>query len=267
MSSPADSLPPVPPIEQIAGSTCVAHPTRTAAALCRICFARCCGECTTRIDGVNHCSRCLARRFPAKPEPPPPFRAFAARARLPRSALRVAGVLFAYGGVAVLAAAYGIAMPFFENERRLAANAVRVTDVRLALTGYYNDVGTWPSATRGLAALLAASAEDREDWGGPYTTARATAGKAARTEADQGAVLDVFGRPVFYYASPLAPANEDESGDDESGEDEEDDGESEKVYIASRGANGTWDTPGVESGTVSRGDPLGDDVVEWLAWP
>lgn len=263
MSAPASQLPPVPPIEEIAGSTCAAHPTRTAAALCRVCLARCCGECTTRIQGVNHCARCLARAFPPRPEPPPPFRAFAARARLPRSALRIAGVLAAYGSVALLAAAYGIAMPFFENERRLSANKDRLSEVHLALTGYYNDVGRWPSADRGLSGLLAASAEDRDDWGGPYTTARATAGKAPHTEQDQGKVLDVFGRPVFYFASPLdPPAENQEEGDEEI----EEETEPAKVYIASRGANGTWDTPGVETGNAPR-EPLGDDVVDWLAWP
>lgn len=255
MSSSADALPPVPPIEEIAGSSCAVHPARPAAALCRICFTRCCGECTTRIEGVNHCARCLVRLYPPKPEPPPPFRAFAARAKLPRSALRVLGVIAAYGSVAVMVAAYGIAMPFFENERRLAANKDRLSEVHLALSHYYNDVGAWPSSERGLPALLAASAEDRDDWAGPYTTARATGGKAPRTEQDQGQVLDVFGRPVFYFASPFDPEAEDEEVL-----------EPAKVYIASRGANGTWDTPGVETGNAPR-EALGDDVVDWLEWP
>lgn len=255
MSAPGHSLPPVPPIEEIAGSSCAAHPARPAAALCRICFARCCGECSTRIEGVNHCARCLARLFPPRPEPPPPFRAFAARAKLPRSALRVLGVLVAYGSVALLVAAYGIAMPFFENERRLSANKDRVSEVHLALSGYYNDVGRWPTADRGLPALLAASAEDREYWAGPYTTARASGGKAARAEGDQGEVLDVFGRPIFYFVSSFDPEAEDEEVL-----------EPAKLYIASRGANGTWDTPGVETGNAPR-EALGDDVVDWLQWP
>lgn len=242
----------LPPFREIPGGRCDAHAGRAAAAVCRACVAPFCTECLTRIDGVNHCARCSARLHPPRPEPPPPFRAFAARARMPRSALRLLGVFAVYSLVALLAATWGVAQPFFANERRLEVNRARLTEVHLALSAYFNDVGAYPPPSRGLDALLAASAADREFWGGPYLTARGTEGRGARDPADEGRVLDVFGRPIFYFASPLAA--------EETGE------VPEKVYIASPGANGTWETAGIETGDAPR-EASGDDVLQWIAWP
>lgn len=165
---------------------------------------------------------------------------------------RVAMVLALYSTVAIAAAAAGVAFPFFANERLLAANRERVTSVHLHLSSYFADTGGYPSRERGLAALLAPSDEDREDWRGPYTTIRAKDGRPARLPADEGKVLDVFGRPIFYWASPL--------------EEDDDDGVPDLVYLASPGANGTYETPGVFEGKAPR-DESGDDVITWIVWP
>ena len=246
---------PLPPFREIAGGRCGTHADRAAAGVCRVCVTPSCSECLTRVDGVNHCARCLARLHPPRPEPPPPFRAFAARARMPRSVLRLLGVFSVYALVALLAATWGVAQPFFANERRLEMNRSRLTEVHLALSAYYNDVGAYPPPERGLDALLAASAGDREFWAGPYLTARSPEGSPAREPADDGRVLDVFGRPVLYYSSPV-PEDESQAVPDVP----------EKVYIASPGGNGTWETAGVETGNAPR-EASGDDVLQWIAWP
>lgn len=44
----------------LGGIACVNHPGRDAIGLCVRCRARVCGECTTKVDGINHCVRCLA---------------------------------------------------------------------------------------------------------------------------------------------------------------------------------------------------------------
>lgn len=238
----------IPPFTELAGTACTAHPARAAVALCRSCLTPRCGECVVKIDGVNHCAACLRALFPATPPPRPP----AAASTALRAVARGAAAIVLYGAVALAAAAAGVALPFFSNERQLAANRARITDVHLALSAYFADVGRYPEPERGLGALLAAGAPDRADWRGPYVTARAAGGRPARDPADEGKVLDVFGRPVVYFASPMGPEDED--------------GVPEKIYLASPGANGAFETPGVREGRAPR-DEAGDDVVQWVRWP
>lgn len=242
---------PVPAFHELRDSRCAAHPGREAVALCRSCLTPRCGECVLKVDGVNHCSACLAKIFP--PAPPrdlaPPPRTTTS---LAVSFVRVLAAISVYSLVALVAIAAGVAYPFFTNERLLAVNRVRVTNVHLSLSSYFSDTGVYPTRERGLLALLAASDDDREYWRGPYTTARAPDGRPARTPADEGKVLDVFGRPIVYWASPV--------------EEDDEDGAPDLVYVASPGANGTFETPGVYEGKAPR-DPSGDDVVHWLVWP
>ena len=241
----------VPAFHDLGSARCVAHPPRVAVALCRSCLTPRCGECVLKVEGVNHCAACHRALFP-----PAPPRASAPRPRtagsIAISAARVIAAMGVYSTVALVAIAIGVAFPFFANERLLAANRTRVTDVRLNLSNYFADVGEYPDSARGLAALLAPSAADREDWRGPYETARATDGRPARSPADEGKVLDVFGRPIVYWSSPL--------------EEDDEDGVPDLIYLASPGANGTFETPGVHEGRAPR-DANGDDVVDWVVWP
>lgn len=241
----------VPAFHDLGNARCVAHAAREAVALCRSCLTPRCGECVLKVEGVNHCAACHAALFP----PAPPRET----ARPPRTATSMAlsfaraiAAIGVYSLVAFVAIGAGVAFPFFANERLLAANRVRITDVRLGLSSYFTDIGEYPDSGRGLAALLAPSAADREDWRGPYETARAIDGRPARTPADEGKILDVFGRPVLYWASPV--------------EEDDADGVPDFVYLASPGANGTFETPGVYEGRAPR-DANGDDVVQWVVWP
>lgn len=40
---------------------CVQHAERDAVGVCVQCRAPVCAECVTRLDGINHCVRCLTR--------------------------------------------------------------------------------------------------------------------------------------------------------------------------------------------------------------
>lgn len=43
-------------------AACAFHSEREALGVCVSCRARVCAECTTKVDGINHCVRCLAQR-------------------------------------------------------------------------------------------------------------------------------------------------------------------------------------------------------------
>jgi hypothetical protein len=47
------------PIAQGA-TACANHPRREAIGICVRCRKQVCGECTTKVDGINHCVSCLA---------------------------------------------------------------------------------------------------------------------------------------------------------------------------------------------------------------
>jgi hypothetical protein len=39
---------------------CRNHPAREAIGVCVKCRGRVCGECSTKLDGINHCADCVA---------------------------------------------------------------------------------------------------------------------------------------------------------------------------------------------------------------
>ncbi len=41
-------------------AACQNHPERNAIGVCVECRARVCGECVTKVDGINYCVSCLA---------------------------------------------------------------------------------------------------------------------------------------------------------------------------------------------------------------
>jgi hypothetical protein len=252
MSATDPTLPPLPRFRDVVAGSCANHPGRDIVALCRACQKSCCGECATRRDGVNYCAECIVARNAQLAITPG-----ARHIRAAQQAATTGGALLGtparvlatgafYFIAAALAAAWGIGMPFLANERRLEANKDRMTQVQIALSAYYDDIGHYPPKDRGLAALLVANDEDRADWRGPYTTALASGGKGV-IGADP-AVADVFGQPILFYSQ----TNEDDT--------------IEVLYLASRGANGSWDTPGIETGNPPH-EPTGDDVIKWVVWP
>ena len=42
-------------------AACSNHPDRDASGICIQCRRRVCPECTTKVDGINHCVDCLER--------------------------------------------------------------------------------------------------------------------------------------------------------------------------------------------------------------
>jgi hypothetical protein len=41
-------------------TACANHPRREAIGICVRCRTQVCGECTTKVDGINYCVSCLA---------------------------------------------------------------------------------------------------------------------------------------------------------------------------------------------------------------
>lgn len=60
---------------------CPNHPAREAIGICVKCRARVCAECSTKVDGINHCAPCLAALAPP---------AATSRPRTPWSSVRAA---------------------------------------------------------------------------------------------------------------------------------------------------------------------------------
>jgi len=42
-------------------AVCANHPRREAIGICVACRKQVCGECTTKVDGINYCVSCLAK--------------------------------------------------------------------------------------------------------------------------------------------------------------------------------------------------------------
>lgn len=42
-------------------AACQYHPEREAIGVCVECRTRVCGECVTKVEGINHCAACLAK--------------------------------------------------------------------------------------------------------------------------------------------------------------------------------------------------------------
>jgi hypothetical protein len=50
-------------------AACAFHGEREALGVCVACRARVCAECTTKVEGINYCVRCLAQRARAEASP------------------------------------------------------------------------------------------------------------------------------------------------------------------------------------------------------
>jgi len=47
-------------VSTVAVAACENHPQREAIGVCVKCRTRVCSECSTKVDGINYCVRCLA---------------------------------------------------------------------------------------------------------------------------------------------------------------------------------------------------------------
>ena len=50
-------------------AACAFHAEREALGVCVVCRSRVCAECTTKVEGINYCVRCLAHRAQAEAAP------------------------------------------------------------------------------------------------------------------------------------------------------------------------------------------------------
>ena len=49
------------PERAVSRSRCAYHPDRDGVGICMTCHTVICTECSTRLDGINHCAVCVAR--------------------------------------------------------------------------------------------------------------------------------------------------------------------------------------------------------------
>ena len=165
---------------------CRNHPEREGVGICVACRRVFCVECSTKIDGVNHCRECLGKRQRT---------AQATRTRRAGVLLRAFEVVFATSvAAASLLLVFGVLSAWGANERgarRHVDNRERMDAVAHALRAYKRDTGAFPTDDEGLLALVK-KPEGATAWHGPYLE---------RSLADSsGTVLDAFGVPVRYRA-------------------------------------------------------------------
>jgi type II secretory pathway pseudopilin PulG len=164
---------------------CRNHPEREGVGICVACRRVFCVECSTKIDGVNHCRECLAKRQKTA-------QASAAR----RSGFLVRGfeLLFSTAVVAgSVCLLFGIFMLLGESHKSggHVANKDRMEAVSRALRAYRRDTGSFPTDQEGLEAL-ARKPDAATGWQGPYVD-------PSLLDA-RGNVVDTFGSPVRYRA-------------------------------------------------------------------
>lgn len=205
---------------------CKNHPDRDGVGICVPCKRVVCADCSTRLDGINHCRECLeaklgkARRAPSSGRKA--FEKVAAAGFVLVAFAALIGVFYLIG-----AGASGVA--WFGAGRSLAKTAANMDTVARGLKQFRRDVGRFPSEREGLAALLEEGAEPIPGWSGPYLMG---------PEAGEGSPLeDGYGNALHYVPGPPAA-------------------------IVSPGGNRTLDT---DLAALRPGDPGdGDDRVVWI---
>ncbi len=163
---------------------CRNHPEREGVGICVACRRVFCVECSTKIDGVNHCTECLAKRQ---------LTAQASTSR--RSGLVVRflelalSVAVAGGSLVLVFAVFAVMGESARGGTRRVANRDRMESVARALRSYKRDTGAFPTAKEGLAAL-ARRPSSATGWQGPYV-------EMASADA-KGEPLDAFSMPILY---------------------------------------------------------------------
>jgi hypothetical protein len=87
---------------------CANHPEREGVGVCVGCRAVVCVECTTKIDRMNYCTRCLNAAAPEEPRRPQPLQA--AALGIPLLILSFAATALVFVGMGYLIAAARAAM-------------------------------------------------------------------------------------------------------------------------------------------------------------
>jgi len=167
---------------------CRNHPEREGVGICVACRRVFCVECSTKIDGVNHCRECLGKRQRT---------AAATRTRRPSVLGRAFEIAFSSSIVAasvlvVFAALVVLGETSQHGSGKRVANGERMESIARALRTYKRDTGAFPTDDEGLAALLRRP-DTATGWRGPYV-------EASFADPTGTMLLDAFEQPVHYRA-------------------------------------------------------------------
>ncbi len=162
---------------------CARHPARPAVARCVVCGEPLCEECARQADGKYYC----ARDVPPPEEKPSRVKPRGGRLRPGLLLALAGGVAAAWGALALLRPAMEWGAAYYQSELTRA----RLEDVADAADNFKRDVGRYPTAEEGLAALVKEPPREGR-WLGPYLPESYVVG---------GAVADAAGKPLAYEAS------------------------------------------------------------------
>lgn len=164
---------------------CRNHPEREGVGICVACRRVFCVECSTKIDGVNHCRECLAKKqLTAQASTKKRSGLFVRLAELGFSASVIAASFVCVFGIFVL-----IGEANAKGGGRRVANKDRMEAVARALRSYKRDTGVFPTMDEGLGALVTAP-EGVANWHGPYVETSFVSA--------EGAVVDAFSMAVQF---------------------------------------------------------------------
>jgi hypothetical protein len=213
---------------------CPRHPDREGVGICIACKRVVCGDCATRLEGINHCRECLERKLreSTTSTASPSWRwiegGFAACA--------VGGtflmLFFGYVSLGYLASD----VDWFGSG--LSDTARALDDATDGLRRFNDDVGRFPSGREGLRALLVddpISGDPPIDrWRGPYVRSR----KGGPT--DEALLKDGYGSRLHYVSSA----------------------QRRRPAVLSIGANRELET---DTSALALGDSAsGDDSIRWV---
>jgi hypothetical protein len=213
---------------------CRNHPDREGVGICVSCRRVICVECSTKIEGVNHCRECLAKRGATAEAGARRGRGFIRRAADAVFALSI--IIVSVAAVATVLTLYGDAHAHGGMTR--VANNDRMEKIASALREYRRDTGEFPpldDETTSLRALVV-KPEKAKGWRGPYLDFTPVA-------VEQG-VPDAYGTPVRYWLSP--------AGD--------------RCVIGSAGPDRNFESQVVNAkrlaiSSIGEAEALGDDIV------
>lgn len=209
---------------------CPHHPDDIVVAACSRCGRPLCPACRDVVAGSAHCRTCGVARMREERRPRPD----------------TAPVLLTLAGSALAGAVFvAVALTGARQAALQHANRIGLERVAYALDDFYLDQGRYPTPQEGLTALMlddpTGSGTPLGRWSGPYLTEDAAPIRFSWTHRG---LLDAWGQPVVYYAEL----------------------DERWVYVASPGADGVIDSPGL--GTLAfSGDRVGDDVIAWVEGP
>ena len=209
---------------------CTNHPEREGIGICVLCKKVFCVECSTKIDGINYCRRCLSRRI--------------RRVQTKRGSGEIQKVFAAvFVASAFLCAGFstmglGTLLPgirWFRPRSRLLKTYRILNVLETGLKKFHRDAGRYPTEGEGLFALVerdpTGSGRPIDGWNGPY---------AEKELFDlEGRAPEAYGNAILYRMREGRPW----------------------PILASLGANGEGETDLDELEPDRPGK--GDDIVVW----